>query len=64
MTDGVLVAATRRFRVAAAFLPAARRFRGVTALLAAVRRFPVLAAFLAADAIANSFVARSVPVAV
>jgi hypothetical protein len=64
MTDGVLVTAARRFRVAAAFLPAARRFRVVAALLAAARRFRVTAAFFAAaDAIANSFVARSVPVA-
>ena len=38
MTDGVLVAAARRFRVAAAFLPAARRFRVVAAWLAAARR--------------------------
>jgi hypothetical protein len=59
MTDGVPVAAARRFRVAAAFRPAARRFRVAAALLAAARRLRVAATFFAADdAIANSFVAR------
>jgi hypothetical protein len=60
MTDGVRLAAARRFRVAAAFRPAARRFRVVAALLPAARRFRVTAAFFAAadDAIPHLLVAR------